>query len=144
MGKVGGKREGSGGKPGNLNAVKNGTRLTRLILGELPANMHRQIVQARAYRRMLEDLVMTRHGEVNATKAHLIDEATQAEVHASVCRWLLRSRIETMSTSDIARCSEQVLKAKTIRNKAVERLELDQREDTVLDVLYANVRESIE
>jgi hypothetical protein len=30
-----------------------------------------------------------------------------------------------MSASDIARCSEQILKAKTVRNKAVVQLKLD-------------------
>lgn len=58
--------------------------------------------------------------------AHLVDEAATAETHGGVCRWLLRQRLETMSTTDIAKCSEQILKAKTIRNKAVEKLNIDQ------------------
>ena len=64
-------------------------------------------------------------GQVNITDAHLIDEAAQAEVHSSVCRWILREKLATMTPSDIARCSEQILKAKTARNKAVERLQLN-------------------
>ena len=63
--------------------------------------------------------------EVNATDAHLIDEAASAEVHASVCRWLLRTRLEKMTVGDIARCSEQIVKAKAARNRAVERLHID-------------------
>ena len=53
--------------------------------------------------------------EISATDAHLIDEATTAEVHAAICRWLLRTRIDKMTVGDIARCSEQVVKAKTAR-----------------------------
>lgn len=74
-----GKGSGFHGKPGrsgpakgNLNGSKNGTRLTRLTLGELPATMRRQTQMARKYRRGLEALVMEAKGEVNATDAHLI------------------------------------------------------------------------
>jgi hypothetical protein len=115
----------SGPPTANVNAIKNGASISRLTLGELPLTMRRQLQQARKYRRYLEELTVDAHGEVNATRAHLIDEATSAEVHASVCRWLLRTRLESMSTADIARCSEQIVKSKTVRNKAVERLQLD-------------------
>jgi hypothetical protein len=119
------------GKPGMNkgrglnNSVKAGTSISRLTLGELPLTMRRQTQSARKYRRGLEALVVEAKGEVNTTDAHLIDEAAAAEVHASVCRWLLRTRLDTMSVSDVARCSEQILKAKTIRNRAVERLKID-------------------
>lgn len=127
----------SGPPQANLNASKNGTRLTRLTLGELPQTMRRQTQQARKYRRDLEALVVDVKGEVNATDAHLIDEATTAEVHASVCRWLLRTRLDKMTVADVARCSEQILKSKTIRNKAVERLGLERdRMADAIDVLY--------
>ena len=120
-----GKRGRSGPKPGNLNATKNGTGMTRLTIGLLPTTMRRQMVSARKYRRSLEQVTLDAKGGINTLDAHLIDEATAAEVHASVCRWLLRTRLEKMSTSDIARCSEQILKAKSVRNKAIERLDLD-------------------
>jgi hypothetical protein len=120
-----GKPGKSGPPKGNLNATKNGTTLTRLTLGELPLTMRRQTQQARKYRRGLEALVINTKGEVNATDAHLIDEASSAEVHASVCRWLLRTRLDKMSVSDVARCSEQIVKAKAARNRAVERLNID-------------------
>jgi hypothetical protein len=110
--------------PAPLNAVRNGSRITRLVLGELPLTMRRQTTAARKYRRSLEALVAEAKGEVDAAAAHLIDEAAAAEVHASVCRWLLRTRLDDMSVSDIFRCSEQILKSKSIRNRAVERLKL--------------------
>jgi len=126
------KKQNSGGKKGrsgpplaNLNAAKTGGGITRLTLGELPNTMRRQLQNARKYRRFVEGLVVEAHGGVSATQAHLIDEAAAAEVHASVCRWLMRTRLEKMSVADIARCSEQILKSKTIRNKAIERLKLD-------------------
>ncbi len=74
----------------NLNAATHGGILTRLTLGELPTKMRRQLSPARAYRRDLEAAVMNVKGEVNLSDAHLIDEAAAAEIHASICRWLLR------------------------------------------------------
>ena len=125
-------KPGRGGKPGrsgppvgNLNSVRNGANLTRLVLGELPQTMRRQTQTARKYRRALEVQVAEVKGEVNTVDAHLIDEAVTAEMHAAVCRWLLRTRLDKMTVSDIARCSEQILKSKTIRNRAIERLGLD-------------------
>ena len=124
----------SGPATNNLNATINGVRISRLTLGELPNTMRRQLQAVRKYRRELEQLVFDTHGEVNATHAHLIDEACAAETHASVCRWLLRTRLmpkgkdqQPMATTDVARCSEQMLKAKTIRNKAIEKLNLNAR-----------------
>ncbi len=130
-----GKPGRSGPKRGNLNATKHGGSLTRLTLGELPQTMRRQTQAARKYRRGLEALVVEAKGQVDATDAHLIDEAASAEVHAAVCRWLLRTRIDKMSVSDVARCSEQIVKAKAVRNRAVERLRLKARNDPwALDV----------
>jgi hypothetical protein len=91
--------------------------------------MRRQTQQARKYRRGLEALVVAAKGQVDAADAHLIDEAAAAEVHASVCRWLLRTRLDDMSVSDISRCSEQIVKAKALRNRAVERLGLNAQPD---------------
>lgn len=121
----------SGPPRGNLNQAKNGRKIdrkqlvNRLVLGELPANMRRQLVNCRKYRRGLEALVLESKGEVSAVDAHWIDEATSCEVHASVCKWLLRTRLEKMSVADVTRCSEQIIKAKAARNKAVKALGLD-------------------
>jgi hypothetical protein len=97
--------------------------------------MRRQLQTARKYRRELEQLVISYKGEISATDGHLINEAVSAEVHAAVCRWLLRTKLESMSPGDIAKCSGEILKAKSIRNRAVERLELDR--DTIQDAIDA-------
>jgi hypothetical protein len=100
--------------------------------------MRRQLQSARKYRRELEALVaQAKGGIVNATDAHLVNEAVTAEIHATVCRWLLRTRLDKMSVSDVAKCSGEILKAKTIRNRAVERLGLDRdKADDVIEALY--------
>lgn len=121
----GGKKGCSGPPPFNINALQNGGQISRLTLGALPDTMRRQLQNARKYRRYLEELCVVAHGGVNATQAHLIDECATAEIHARVCQWLLRTRISKMKSGDIIKCSEQILKSKTIRNKALMALKVD-------------------
>ena len=108
----------------NLHAARTG-RSIRLIAGELPKGLARQSTNVRKYRRGLEQAIMEVHGEIDMLAAHYVEEATRAEMHAAVCRWLMRTRLDKMSPSDIARCSAEILKAKTIRNKAIEKLKLN-------------------
>ena len=122
---------------GNMNAAKNGARMVRLTLGELPKTMRRSTQNARKYRRMLEALVVEAKGEVNSVDAHHIDTAASCEMHCGVCRSLLRNRLKSMTVSDISKCSEQIIKAKTLRDKAIERLRLDvNARDMVIDAMY--------
>jgi len=121
-----GKPGRSGAPMGNMSAVKNGTRLNRLVLGNLPKALYRVQRYAREYRRGLEAAVAEVHnGEVSLTHAHHIDAACTHEQHCQVCRWLLRERITTMSTSDIRECSKQMATSKDARNKAVSLLAID-------------------
>lgn len=126
----------------NANNLKNGSRMTRLVLGNLPPNMWRISKEAREYRRMLEEAVMKEYGAISQEQHHIIDEAATAEQHAGVCRWLMRNRLETMSVGDISRCSEQIVKSKTARNKAVRLLKLahDQGQD-IIARLYSGEEE---
>ena len=121
----------------NLNAARNGTRLTRLTVGELPRQLNHVKIEGRRYRRALEAVCGDVHGEVSVTDAHSIDTATGATVHAGICRWLLREKIGVMASADILACSRELLKAKETRDRAVRLLRLDTRRD-VLDVLYGD------
>lgn len=140
MSPIAGGLRGGGAPAGNINNLKNGTRvvINRLTLGELPAKLRRQLAAARHYRRGLEQIVASVKGEVSLLDAHLIDEAAVAECHSEVCRYLLRNRLDEMSTPDIIACSGQVLKSKGIRNAAVRRLNLDRSPKSVIDALYAD------
>jgi hypothetical protein len=134
------------GKPGRSGRKKgvpqhNGAMIARLPLGELPKTMRRQLISARKYRRELEGMVAQKNdGSVNATAAHLINEAVTAETHATVCRWLLRTRLDKMTVSDIAKCSSEIMKARAARNRAVERLGLDIKPEpkTLKDYIEGN------
>lgn len=117
----------SGPPPGNLNALKNGSKIgrKRLVIGDLPKELISVRREGRAYRRALEAEVMAIKGEINTADAHLIDTATAATIQAGICRWLMRNKIGTMSVADIRGCSQDQVKAKERRDAAVKALGLD-------------------
>ena len=132
-----GKPGRSGPPKGNLNGAKSGTQLYRLVVGNLPAKLVRVQRYVRLYRRNLEDATMEVHNEVGMMHAHHIDAAVQHEQHCQVCRWLLRERIDKMSTADIRECSKQMASSKDARNRAVALLNLDyDRAAEAIDALY--------
>ena len=128
---TGEKGPGEKGRPGplrgSMNALKTGRNINtkRLVVGELPPKMIAIKRESRKYRRTLEAEVAEVHGEISTTHAHLIDTASAATVQAGICRWLLRHRLEKMSTADIRGCSADIVKAKERRDAAVKALELE-------------------
>ena len=120
-----GKPGRSGPPPGNTNGLRNGSHVRRLTVGELPASMVAVKREGRAYRRELEAEVLRAKGEINTIDAHLIDTAAAATIQAGICRWLLRHKVSTMSTSDIRGCTSDIVKAKERRDAAVRLLNLD-------------------
>lgn len=120
-----GKPGRSGAPKGNFNALKVGSDVRRLTVGELPKTMTTIKREGRAYRRDLEAAVVKAKGEVNLTDSHLIDTAAAATIQAGICRWLLRHKIEDMNTSDVRGCSGDIVKAKERRDAAVRALALD-------------------
>ncbi len=122
---------------GNLNAVKNAKRLTRLTVGELPKSLTSVKFEGRKYRSALENETLRVYGSISPTHAHHIDSAAAATVHAGICRWLLRQRLGTMTTADILTCSRELLKAKQARDASVRLLKLDSQNENVINALYS-------
>jgi len=122
-----GKKGKSGPTKGNLNALRNGGRLEvkRLTVGELPTKMIAIKREGRKYRRDLEAEVLAIKGEISTIDSHHIDTAAAATIQAGICRWLLRHKLETMSTADIRGCTADIVKAKERRDTAVKQLELN-------------------
>ena len=81
--------------------------------------------EGRKYRRLLEAEVLFAKVEINLLDSHLIDTAAAATIAAGISRWLLRNRMEKMSVSDIRGCSQDIIKAKTVRDSSVKQLKLD-------------------
>ena len=116
----------TGAPLGNVNGMKNGSRMARLTVGELPSSMIAVKREGRAYRRELEAAVTEAKGEVSLTDAHLIDTAAAATIQAGVCRWLLRNKdVKEMAASEIRACMSDITKAKERRDAAVRALKLD-------------------
>jgi hypothetical protein len=121
----------------NLNAVRNGTRLARLTIGELPPDLAHVKREARAYRRGLEQAVVDAHGEVSVVHAHALDTAVQGQIHFGVCKWILRTKIDKMEVGDVMKCSGEMLRAKERRDAAVKTLDLDRNGRDLIDALYS-------
>lgn len=119
-----------------LQALRNGTRISRLALGKLPVDLRQVERYVKAYRRGLEAEVIAAKGEVDATDAHHIDAAAQHQQHMAVCRWILRERIDQMTTTDIERCSGTIAKAASQRNNAVKQLNLRREIEKTFAALY--------
>ena len=111
---------------GTREHIKKMAKSKRLVVGDLPREMIQINREGRKYRRTLEAEVIDSYGSINTTQAHHIDTATAATVQAGICRWLLRHKIEHMSTSDIRGCTADIVKAKNQRDAAVKQLKLDQ------------------
>ena len=117
----------SGAKPGNKNALRNGSNIDRkrLTVGELPTAMIAVKREARSYRRTLEAAVLQARDEVTLMDAHTIDAATACTMAAGIGRWLLRNRFEVMTVADIRATNKEIRDAKRDRAKIVRELDLD-------------------
>lgn len=129
----------------NVNAARNGSSMREaarqlarpLSIGEMPKPLARVTRDVRKYRRYLEDCVTREHGKIDDEQHHLIDEACACEVHAAVCRWLMRTKLDTMSHADILACSREIPRTKRDRNRAIERLKLNSDSRSIIDALYS-------
>ena len=113
----------------NMNALRNGSRVCRLILGTWPSCLNRVQRFTRQYRETLEHEVVASHGSVDIMAAHLIDAACQHEATRQVCRWILRQRWDELSPADIERNTKSMADSTDKRNAAVARLGLEQKVD---------------
>ena len=116
----------SGPKPGNKNALKNGSKVNRLnlVIGTLPSRFRTAQKQAREYRRkMVEGIQEAKgDGDLDALDLHQIDLGAQCTAEESILRQLLRDRHETMKPSEIAALLKQVRDSKQVRIQALRQL----------------------
>lgn len=123
---------------GNFNALRNGSRSVRPPLPVLPRCLRRQEENCRKFRRELEAAVIAVRGQISLKDALLINEACVGELHSSVCAHCLRSKFDELSVADQIKCSEGIVRGKTMRNRAYEKLGLDTSEESTLAALYAD------
>jgi hypothetical protein len=100
-------------------------RLTRLALGELPADMRGAGKSAAALRLALESAVVEAHGSISLTHACLIATASRWERHGAVASWLFRLHSADMTHDQRLTYSREIARASAERDKAIERLRLE-------------------
>jgi hypothetical protein len=107
-------------------------------VGDLPKQLLSVRREGRAYRRALEAEVLKIKCEISATDAHHIDTASAATIAAGIARWLLRTKIGSMTTGDVLACSKSITKAKQDRDAAVKALALDAKPAPITLEAYVN------
>ena len=108
-----------------LYPLRNGKQMHRLRIGLLPKKLLYATKQVQEYRRYLEKLVFDCHGEITASNSHRINAACAWEQNSLVCSWIMRYKFDELSMADLRGCSDQAAKARTLRNKEVECLDIE-------------------
>lgn len=130
-----GKRR--GGQRGNINSVRNGSRVMRLVSGELPAALSRVKRNGRRYKQALEAECVARHKGVDLVQAHHIDAAATHELRAMILRWVLINKWDTLTAKEIVAITTNIALAKDARNKALAELDLAVDPDDWVKTFYA-------
>lgn len=120
------------GKKGNSNALKSGLRSKKVLrealrLGKLPAKYAKQEKQLASLRSQIESAVIDTYGEINLTRAALVETVLTNEIR----RWLawlwLWEAHEKLDPESRLRFMAEMAVASTARDKALERLALGRK-----------------
>lgn len=88
------------------------------------------------FRAALESAVAAAKGEITLIDAASIQSAVRWERHALLCqRWLVKEAA-TLSASDRLAFSREIARASSERDKCLDRLCIDRREQSIFDALY--------
>lgn len=132
-----GKPGRSGPPKGNGNALRHG-----LKAGQLPKDAKYIEYRLNAFRRTLEQAVLSAKGEVNIPDAAAIQTCLRWERHACLAqRWLVKAG-DTLKPEQRLTFSREIARASTERDKAISALRIDRdARDSVIDALYARLPE---
>jgi DNA mismatch repair ATPase MutL len=121
-----------GAPKGNVNGWKHGMRSTTerygLILGEAPRKVKQVQLYAAKLRRSLEEIVMTHKGKLTILDQAYITTACRFEKLAQLANRWLGEKYDTHSTMERLQLAKAVADASASRDKALEKLGLDQEE----------------
>lgn len=120
--------------------VQHGLR-AELRVGKLPRKLQYIEHRINAFRRKLEDAVVSVKGEVNITDAAAINSACKWERHGILAQHWLRHEAEKLSAGDRLKFSETIAKASDQRDKNIRLLGLDVKKN-MWDIVDGNVTES--
>lgn len=131
---------GHGAPRGNVNGMRAGLKSEAVRLCKLGNLPDRRVARdCQAFRRQLEALTFERHGEVRPGQELAINTATRHEIVSRLAvRWLTLHKDELTPTERLHFLSTMA-KHSDLRDKAVERLGLEQDAADVLTALYGPV-----
>jgi hypothetical protein len=130
-----GKKGRSGPRSQNQNALRHG-----LKAGQLPKDAKYIEYRLNAFRRTLEQAVLSARGEVNIPDAAYIQTCLRWERHACLAqRWLVKAG-DTLKPEQRLTFSREIARASAERDKAIAALKLDRdARDNAIDALYARL-----
>lgn len=117
------------------NNLRHGLRT--LALGTLPTGASYVARMTNVLRRELESAVMEAKGQVTLTDAAAINTACRWERHAMLAQRWLRQHAEAMTHDQLLSFSRDVARASESRDRAIQSLGLDRREQDAIAALYS-------
>ena len=117
----------------NRNAMRHGLRA-----GQLPKGASYIKRDCDALRRVIEDVLLAKHGEIDIYKSALIQTAIRWERHAMLVQRWLRKEVDDMNAMERIAYSKDIANASTNRDKCLKELGLHMDRNNVFDALYAD------
>jgi len=117
------------------NNLKHGLRT--VSLGSVPAGASYVGRLTMRLRREVENAVVASKGSVDLMDSCHINTAVKWERHSLLCTLWLRKQAPTMSHDQRLAYSRAIAKASECRDKALEKLGLDQGSVSIIDALYS-------
>ncbi len=126
-------KRGPGAPKGSNNAIRHGLRA-----GSLPKDAKYIEYRLNAFRRTLEQAVLSVKGEVTIHDAASIQTALRWERHGCLAQRWLNKKYAELKPNDLLTFSREIARASAERDKALANLQLDRdAKDSVLDALYS-------
>lgn len=123
----------SGPPKGNQNSLRHGLRA-----GQLPKDAKYIEFRLNAFRRTLEQAVLSAKGEVTIQDAAYIQTALRWERHGCLAQRWLNKKYTELKPTDLLQFSREIARASTERDKALAALHLDRdQKDDAIEALYA-------
>ncbi len=131
---------GHGAPRGNVNGLRSGVSSEAVRLCKLGALPDRRVTRdVQSFRRKLEMLTVEAHGELRPGHELAINTATRHEIVCRLAvRWLTEAK-DKLSPTERLHFVSTMAKHSDLRDKAVERLRLEQSPADVIDSLYGPV-----
>lgn len=126
-----------GAPQGNTNSVRHGLRS-----GNLPKGLTWAARRINVFRKVIEDALIAKKGEVNLTDAATINTLVRYERHAILANHWLAKEAENLNPDQRLKYSEAIAKASEARDKHLRLLGLDTEDQPWSKMFDGTIKES--